>query len=188
MRLLLLIAASALAMRGRVGPAPAAKEQPKLADPWGPVQFIPPGSDVWLVARSSRTLEPGTRLRTGRDGSARLLLPTGAAYLNEHTAGKLESEKTVYLGAGSARFEGLVNVRTPVAYAMPDVPAAFEVSVSTDEAVVRVSSGAVHVKDNGGQDHALTAASEELRLTAAPSRTPGRAPAEAPPPEPARLP
>ena len=179
MKPLLVLAACALAMRGRVGsPSEPQEPSPFLAEPAGPVHFMPPGTDVWLVAKSSRTLEVGTRLRTGKKASAVIVTGRGSARLQAEASAKLDTPRAVYVGGGSARYEGRLGGRFPVASAEPSVPSVFEVTVSSGgDTLVRVSSGTVAVKDNGGQEHVLTAGSKERWFTASSSRT-------QPPPEP----
>jgi hypothetical protein len=82
-KLLLAAALAAFAMRGKVVERP--KEQVKVKDKAGPAYFIPPGSDVWFVLKSTRGVEDGTKIRTAKTASLVLQFATGEARMAEQT-------------------------------------------------------------------------------------------------------
>lgn len=99
MRLVLALALCAFAMRGKVAERP--KDQVLVKEKAGPAQFIPPGSDVWFVLKSTRSVEDGTKLRTGKTAALVLSFDTGEARMAEETTLVVESTTTLNLLQGT---------------------------------------------------------------------------------------
>lgn len=110
MKLLLALALSAFALRGKVVERP--KERVLVKEKAGPAYFIPTGSDVWFILKSTRTVEDGTKLRTGKTAALVLEFNTGEARMAEETSLTVVSTTTLNLLQGTVLISsGTVRVK-----------------------------------------------------------------------------